>query len=323
MVPIMQLEAMKRHQSRAETASALALSILLHLMLILAIGFFLLGMFRFAVPVPVEESPEQLKLTIIPPAPAATPRSAFVETPDPSAPKRKPKKDTAFESNNNSIAASDAPPDGLDSLPSVRAPEKPSLALRNQNHNAGEIAKPIAPANPASPSPTLDNESVKTTRKENLALLEAPLLTPSPLEKPVEKPLQTISSSANYQPETRVTRLKGNVSNRGRTAIDAEATPLGRFKKQVSDAIGSRWYYYVNSQLDLLNIGRVEIRFTVTPEGKIKSPEILSNTSNESFASVSLAAIMAAEIPSIPPEVSKILENGRLEIDYSFSILGH
>ena len=32
---------------------------------------------------------------------------------------------------------------------------------------------------------------------------------------------------------------------------------------------------------------------------------------------------MAAEIPPIPPDVAKILENGRLEIDYSFSILGH
>ncbi len=79
----------------------------------------------------------------------------------------------------------------------------------------------------------------------------------------------------------------------------------------------------MNSQLGLLNIGRVEIRFTVTPEGKVKSPQVLSNSSNESFASVSLAAIMAAEIPPIPPDVAKILENGRLEIDYSFSILGH
>jgi hypothetical protein len=32
---------------------------------------------------------------------------------------------------------------------------------------------------------------------------------------------------------------------------------------------------------------------------------------------------MDAKIPAIPPEVVKLLENGGLEIDYSFSILGN
>jgi outer membrane biosynthesis protein TonB len=81
--------------------------------------------------------------------------------------------------------------------------------------------------------------------------------------------------------------------------------------------------YYVNSQMGLLNIGTVDIRFTVTPEGKIKSPQVLSNSSNESFASVSLASVVQAEIPPMPPEVAKLIENGRLEIDFSFTILGN
>ena len=101
------------------------------------------------------------------------------------------------------------------------------------------------------------------------------------------------------------------------------ATPLGRYKKQVSDAIGSRWYYHVNSQMGLLNIGTVDIRFQVLPNGKVKAPRVLSNSSNESFASVSLAAVIQAEIPPIPPELVGLLENGRLEIDYSFTILGN
>ena len=105
--------------------------------------------------------------------------------------------------------------------------------------------------------------------------------------------------------------------------MEANATPLGRYKKQVSDAIGSRWYYHVNSQMGLLNIGTVEIRFQVLPDGKVKSPRVISNSSNESFASVSLAAVIQAEIPPIPPELVGLLENGRLEIDYSFTILGN
>jgi hypothetical protein len=38
---------------------------------------------------------------------------------------------------------------------------------------------------------------------------------------------------------------------------------------------------------------------------------------------VSLAAVIQAEIPPIPPELVALLENGRLEIDYSFTILGN
>jgi TonB family protein len=138
---------------------------------------------------------------------------------------------------------------------------------------------------------------------------------------PAQKP--STPSTSGFQPETRVTRLRGSISNRGRASVEANATPLGRYKKAVSDAIGSRWYYYVKSQMGLMNIGTVDIRFTILPNGKVKAPQILNNSSNESFASVSLSAIVQAEIPPIPPEVEAVLENGRIEIDYSFSILGN
>ena len=105
--------------------------------------------------------------------------------------------------------------------------------------------------------------------------------------------------------------------------MDAAATPLGRYKKMVSDAIGSRWYYYVNDQIGLLNIGTVEIRFIVSSNGKVGGVKVLSNTSNESFASVSVNSIIEAEIPPIPDEVAKLLVNGRLEIDYTFTILSN
>ena len=31
-------------------------------------------------------------------------------------------------------------------------------------------------------------------------------------------------------------------------SVEAEATPIGRYKKAVADAIGSRWYYYVDEK---------------------------------------------------------------------------
>lgn len=322
MVPAMQSEAIDKNQSRAEAAAALAVSILLHILLILAIGFFLFGIAKVAVPLAPDPPDEPLNVTILPPPPVEKPRPVFVETPETPKPARKPKKETAFESNNDSTAASEAPPEGADPLPSLAGREEPGITLRDQDHTAGKTPQ-AAPAKASRPATPAESAEPAPTPKSDLALIEAPAPTPAPREKPIEETRAATASPGGYQPQTRVTRLKGNVSDRGRASIEAEATPLGRYKKQVSDAIGSRWYYYVNSQLGLLNIGRVEIRFTVTPEGKVKAPQVLSNSSNESFASVSLAAIMAAEIPPIPPDVAKILENGRLEIDYSFSILGH
>ncbi len=319
----MQLEAIRRDESRAEATAALAASILLHILIIFAIGFFLFGMARLATPPMPEEPDEPIQLTLVPPMPVAPPRPVFVETPDTPETVLKPQQDSPFESNNDSIAASDAAPEGADPLPTLAGREEEGLSLRNQSHTPGQTAAASAPAVTAQAAIPAESAEPAPTPKQDLALLEAPKPTPLPQEHPVAEKKPTRPSPGGYQPETRVTRLKGNVSNRGRASIEAQATPLGRYKKQVSDAIGSRWYYYVNSQLGLLNVGRVEIRFTITPEGKIKAPQVLSNSSNESFASVSLASIMAAEIPPIPPDVAKILENGRLEIDYSFSILGH
>ena len=320
MVPRMQIEAICRNESRTETVAAFAASILLHVLLILAIGFFLYGMARIAVPIAPETPDEPIQITIVPPAPLPKPRPAYVETPETTSPERKPKKDSSIESNNDSIAASEAPPDGTEPLPSISGRDDQGIAFRDQIHTQGTSTPSQTNPAPAA-TPEARAEPIPTP-KADLALLEAPALPPTLTNSP-SRPKQTAASQSAYQPETRVTRLKGNVSNRGRASIEAEATPLGRYKKQVSDAIGSCWYFFVRDQIDLLNVGRVEIRFTVAPEGKIKNPTVLSNSSNESFASVSLAAIMAAEIPPIPPDVAKILENGRLEIDYSFSILGH
>jgi TonB family protein len=126
-----------------------------------------------------------------------------------------------------------------------------------------------------------------------------------------------------YQPERRVTRIEGGVNNRGASSVAAMATPLGRYKKALSDAIGSRWYFYVRSEIGLFSVGTAVIRFHVLPSGRVTAVQVLSNSSNESFASVTIRSIMEADIPPIPPDVSELLENNRIEVDFTFSILSN
>ena len=316
---------MRRNTWRWDTAAALLASLLLHLFFLLAVAFVILkgASIREETSAVLEEPPQ---LTILPMPPVSKTPPRFVSTPPQEEPARQPNKDAAFESDNDSIAASEAPPTGQEMMPSLAGREDQSLDLRDQRYAAGQKPAQAMPAAQAAEQAAPEAEASPTPRMEtDLALLEAPKPTPkpTPAQKAKTETRPSQSSESGFQPETRVTRLRGNVSNRGKASLEANATPLGRYKKQVSDAIGSRWYYYVNSQMGLLNIGTVEIRFTVTPEGKIKSPLVLSNSSNESFASVSLASVVQAEVPPMPPEVAKLIENGRLEIDFSFTIIGH
>ena len=328
---------MSRSDERRETFAALVASVLIHLLLILGVAWFLLRAATGVVP-PKTLDDEPVRLTILPPAPKPTPKPQFIATPHQENLERKPSKDAAFESDNDSLAASQAAPSGAEPIPSQDGHDEPGLQFQEQQYTAGKLDQPAVavpqtqPAAAAAATEAPPEPEAKPTPRltQDLALLEPPKPTPQPTAQPKPTPEKAAKatparppSPGGFQPETRITRLRGNISNRGRASVEANATPLGRYKKQVSDAIGSRWYYHVNSQMGLLNIGTVEIRFQVLPDGKVKSPRVLSNSSNESFASVSLAAVIQAEIPPIPPELVGLLENGRLEIDYSFTILGN
>ena len=307
--------------SNREVAAAFVVALLIHLFLFLTIAYFIVNPLHPPKEIPGDEEQEPLQLTILPPVSAAPPRPTYVPTTPQKNPDIQPKKDSPFESDNNSIAASESTPSGAIPLPSQDGRDQSSIELQDRQNRLGKAEQPAA----QSSTPKDQEAQADPTPRTDAKL--------APLEKPKPKTSYTTASKSpaaskppadsGYQPETRITRIHGNINNRGRASLEANATPLGRYKKQVSDAIGSRWYYYVNSQMGLLNIGTADIRFTVQPNGKVKGPQVLSNTSNESFASICISAILQAELPEIPPEVAKLLENGRLEIDYSFSILGN
>ena len=114
--------------------------------------------------------------------------------------------------------------------------------------------------------------------------------------------------------------IRGNISNRGPSSVAAEATPIGRFKKQVATHIGSRWYKYIDERMGLISIGTVSVTFKVTASGQVKDLRVISSNGNQSLTDCSLRSIMDAKLPPIPPEVAPTLQNGCLEIDYSFTI---
>jgi outer membrane biosynthesis protein TonB len=114
--------------------------------------------------------------------------------------------------------------------------------------------------------------------------------------------------------------MSGNISNRGKASLAAEATPLGKYQNLIRQAVGVKWNRYTRDRIDLISIGTAKIKFFVTASGHVEQVRVLSNTSNEIFATCSLQAVLDAEIPPIPPDVAAALENEGLEVEFSFTM---
>lgn len=136
---------------------------------------------------------------------------------------------------------------------------------------------------------------------------------PAPQVAKLTTPAPRAPGQPGYQPEQERSKVEGRISNRGKNAVNANATPLGKYKKRVFDAIGSRWLHYVDSHLDVLSIGTAKLSFFVTRDGRVEDIKLVSNTSNATFAMICERAIREAEITKPPPGSLDQMRDGRLE----------
>ena len=323
-------------RDRREVLLALIASVLLHL---LVLGVLLLGLAEVlepSAPAVAEVVEEPVQMTLLPPPPAPAKPVQYVDTAHAEAAETPPE-NTLFESDRDTRAASLLPAEGDSPLPTQEGREDPFPEFANQQMSLGPVPRPAVPApetpaveaaaaSAAPPEPAREETKEEALPPESgdLALLRpVEVRRAEPVEPRPETARRTVPDTPGFQPERRTTRIQGGVSNRGRPSIEALGTPLGRYKKMLSDAIGSRWYFYVNNEIALLAVGTTTIRFTVTASGRVTGLRVLSNTSNESFASISIRSILDAEIPPIPPDVAEHLESHRIEVDYTFSILSN
>ncbi len=295
---------------------ALLAAILIHL----AIAF-LLAVFGgvLSPALPIEEKPAQLTFVDLSSAPVVPKNSAFIETDE--SKKSAPPQEKTFESNANSIAASELPAAGEAPLPSQMGKDRPLLDLETHPHSLqmnGAQPQPSAapqqnPKPSAVPQPTL--QPAPLTAAEQFAMLTA---RPTPAVQPSTAPASVQSA---YRALKERTRISGRITNRGIASVNALGTPLGRYEKIVKDSVGSRWYVYVDQKRDLINIGTLRLRFYVDRNGGVKNLRITENTSNEAFANVCLQSVLEAQLPPIPEEIVSTLPPEGLEVDgFSFTI---
>lgn len=330
------------------------LAIILSLFVHVVVAFSLAAYNTIFAPTPfVEEPPAELTImdlnAVAAPSPPANP--PYMET-DPAKESAEEPTEKTFESNANAIAASKVPAAGEAPLPTQEGRDLPFIDLQTQQSSLAvegtrpqpkpeAIPEPTVTPSPtpeppqkSTPAPTATPEPIATPEPEQFAMLTAtppPALrdpdeaeaTPTPevapsLPEVLPRPVPDSPASA-YQPQQEETRISGRITNRGASSVDAVATPLGKYKKLVSDAIGSRWYYYVKARGDLASVGTAQVEADVDPQGKVQNLRVRSNSANEAFANICLQSFQEAQIPPIPPDLVATLPDGRLSLDFSFT----
>ncbi len=121
-----------------------------------------------------------------------------------------------------------------------------------------------------------------------------------------------------YQQQSAATKMTGSINNRGRPAVSAIGTPLGRYQKAVHDQIGMLWYSFSESPGAEVSSGVVKIHFYITRDGVAKNVKFTGGNPNGALGLVSERAITEADIPPMPPDVASMLVGGQLEDEISF-----
>jgi len=297
-------ESLRDHEYEARTVLlAILVAILIHLL----VAFFLVafgGIFSPATP--VEDKPAEL--TFVDLSPTTPKNSAFIET-DESKKAPEPKEKT-FESNANSIGASELAATGEMPLPSQTGKDRPFMDFETQQHSLDSKGAQPQQANPAEQQTQTKgaSEPAPVTAAEQFALLTQKSAAA------LERPTASQPRSA-YRRLKEKTHVAGNITNHGVSAVNALGTPLGRYEKIVLDSIGSRWYAFMDQKRDLATIGTLRVRFYVDRSGKVKGLKVTENSSNEAFANICVQSVLEAELPPIPEDVANTLPPEGLEME--------
>ena len=304
-------ESFRQHEYETRTVLlALLAAILIHLLVALFLAAYS-GV--FSPTNPVEEKPVELTFVDLSPA---SKNSAFVET-DESKKAPEPKEKT-FESNANSIGASELAATGELPLPSQTGKDRPFMDLETHQHSLetkGAQPQPsAAPQENPNPSTAPQTQPAPVTAAEQFAMLTQ---RPTPAAEPSAPSQQTRSA---YRAQKERTRISGRITNHGVSSVNALGTPLGRYQKFLLDAIGSRWYAFVDRQIDLISIGTARVVFVVDRNGHVKNLKIVQNTSNEALANVCIQSIQEAQLPPMPDDLATTLPPEGLDMDIPFTI---
>lgn len=115
-------------------------------------------------------------------------------------------------------------------------------------------------------------------------------------------------------------RIEGALDAAGPAGLEAVVTASAVYKQRVVDLISARWRGAVERRIGILQPGTVRVRFKVDAAGRISDLRVVGNTSNPLAGMITLRAVSESELPPMPAAVVASLPDGRMDIDFFFSI---
>src|SRR2546423_9955345 len=170
---------MQPRTERQKVLWAIFLSLLLHLVVGVPIASF--GD-KLQPSLPEDEKP--VELTIVDLAPMPTPSTApkdtpFIDTTEQTETKEEPKEKT-FESNANSIAASELPALGTAPIPTQEGKELPTMDLKNRQHSLEQEGAQAQPVSRPAPAPSITQATPQPTPAPSPSATSSPTPQPTP-----------------------------------------------------------------------------------------------------------------------------------------------
>jgi TonB family protein len=114
---------------------------------------------------------------------------------------------------------------------------------------------------------------------------------------------------------------QGGLAENGKVGVNAAKSPMGVFMKSVSRAIGVPWNQLVNSRMESIERGMVEVRIWVTAEGRVERVDVERSSANAEFVELCLEAVRAARLDPPPLEAQPLMREGLLPIPFKFNFL--
>lgn len=141
-----------------------------------------------------------------------------------------------------------------------------------------------------------------------------------PMAMPTPSPLPQKRALENFSPYTETAKVKGTISNKGDAAVDAEATPMGKFMRAVTSAVEKKWHFLRTKNADAVSYGYLKVRFYVNRQGHAEDIRFVEKANNPRMEDFTLEAILEADIPPIPKDLLPMLEKERFMVEYDIII---
>lgn len=124
-----------------------------------------------------------------------------------------------------------------------------------------------------------------------------------------------------FQSETRKSQREGGALAKNYAAFDAENSPIGRYRKEVSAAIERAWQMRMFNSREFMSFNvKIQVEFTLNRYGTVQNLRTSKRGKNAVLTNETLNAVLEADIPEMPQSVVDQLDGGDLPCQFNFRI---